>query len=261
VLVGAGDIAVCDSGADEATARLLDDIAGTVFTAGDNAYPDGAIDDYRRCYGPSWGRHRDRTIPATGNHDHVTRSAAGYRSYFDNPTGAAGRLWYSTDRGAWHIIVLDSECWVVRGCAPQARQGRWLAADLAANGSLCTLAIWHRPRFSSGQHGNDPSVDPLWRAVAEGGVDLVINGHDHDYERFAPQSASGEADPRGTREIVVGTGGGDLRPFEDIVANSEVRDHESHGVLKLTLRDGGYDWEFIPVRGDTFRDAGSGSCH
>ena len=186
VLVGAGDIADCDLPGDEQTAQLLDGIAGTVFTAGDNVYDDGTGQEFGECYGPTWGRHRARTLPAAGNHDWNTEDAAGYRSYFGDAVGADGATWYSTDLGEWHVIVLDSNCSKVEGCGPDSPQGRWLAADLAGNDARCTVAIWHHPRFSSGEHGSDALTDPFWRALHAAGVDVVINGHDHDYERFSP---------------------------------------------------------------------------
>jgi hypothetical protein len=262
VLVGAGDIASCGLDGDEATAKLLDGIAGTVFTAGDNAYEDGSPAEYRDCYVPTWGRHKDRTRPAAGNHDWVTKDAAGYRAYF----GAAAvngddKTWYSYDLGTWHIVVLDSDCKAVGGCEASSDQGRWLAADLAATTAKCTLAIWHHPRFTSGEHGNDRDVGPFWQALYAAGGDVVVNGHDHDYERFKPQGPDGREDrAQGIREFVVGTGGAALRNFDKIAANSELRVSLSHGVLELTLRPATYDWSWMPTSG-TVTDSGSGPCH
>jgi hypothetical protein len=263
VLVGAGDIARCDSDADSRTADLLDDIEGTVFTAGDNVYDSGTPREFATCYDESWGRHKDRTRPAPGNHDWRTRALAGYFGYFgDAARGADGRSWYSYDLGSWHVIVLDSECDRVDGCDEDSDQGRWLAADLAASEATCTIAIWHVPRFSSGdEHGNDPSVGPFWDALYAAGAEVIVNGHDHDYERFAPQDPSGTSDrARGIRQFVAGTGGTSLRGFDDPVANSEVRAAESQGVLKFTLRADSYDWEFIEVGGEV-GDGGAGTCH
>ncbi len=261
VLVGAGDIGDCDVRGDEATADLLDDIDGTVFTAGDNAYEVGSLDEFRACYDPSWGRHLDRTRPAAGNHDWGTRNAAGYRQYFGERATPDGDTWYAYDLGTWHIIVLDSDCDAVGGCGPGSDQGRWLAADLAASSATCTLAIWHHPRFSSGEHGNDPTVAPLWRALYTAGADVVVNGHDHDYERFAPQDPDGKEDrARGIRQFVVGTGGTPLRDFTATAANSELRAAVTHGVIKFTLKAGSYEWAFIPTSTE-FADAGSGPCH
>jgi acid phosphatase type 7 len=261
VLVGAGDIGDCDTREDSMTAALLDDIDGTVFTAGDNAYENGTAKEYSTCYDDTWGRHKERTRPAAGNHDWHTADLAGYFGYFgDAARGPDGDPWYSFDLGTWHVIVLDSECNKNGGCEADSAQGRWLASDLAASDARCSVAIWHKPRFSSGEHGNDRSVGPFWTALHDAGVDVVVNGHDHDYERFAPQDPDGAEDrDRGMREFVVGTGGTPLRPFNDPVANSELR-AITHGVFKLTLRDGSYDWAFIPVSG-AFRDGGTAFCH
>jgi len=262
VLVGAGDIADCTSDGDEATAALLDGIAGTIFTAGDNAYPEGSTETYRDCFGRSWGRHLDRLRPAPGNHDWQSGDLTAYRDYFGsvavNPNGDS---WYAYDLGTWQVIVLDSDCSRVDGCRPESRQGRWLAETLAASDARCTLAIWHHPRFSSGTHGDDPSVDPLWRALYAAGADVVINGHDHDYERFAPMDPDGQEDRvRGLRQFVVGTGGVPLRDFERVAPHSELRASVMHGVLALTLHDGSYEWQFIPTASD-FSDRGIARCH
>jgi hypothetical protein len=262
VLVGAGDIAGCSSleGA-EATAKLLDAIAGTVFTAGDNAYPSGTATQFSECYGPTWGRHKGRTRPALGNHDYGTGDATAYFAYFGAAAGTPGTGYYSYDLGAWHVVVLDSNCARV-GCEAGSPQERWLRADLSAHGNRCSLAIWHHPRFSSGGHGDSVATQPLWQALYDAGAEIVISGHDHDYERFAPQDAEGSLDAaRGIREFVVGTGGRSTRPFTTPKANSEVRDTGTFGVLKLTLRPGAYEWRFVPVEGRTFTDSGAGSCH
>jgi hypothetical protein len=263
VLVGAGDIARCDGDGDEATAALIDGIEGTVFTAGDNAYGQGSPEEFAACYDPTWGRFKDRTRPAAGNHDWGTEDAQGYRDYFGRRAlNADGDTWYSYDLGEWHIVVLDGSCDQIEGCDPASPQGQWLAADLAAHPTECSLAIWHQPRFSSGEeHGNDPSVDPFWRALYAAGADVVLNGHDHDYERFAPQDPDGREDRgRGIRQFVVGTGGASLRGFGAPQPNSELRLSVSHGVLELTLRPRQYDWRFIPTAA-TITDSGSAPCH
>lgn len=262
VLVGAGDIASCDLDGDEATARLLDGIPGTVFTAGDNAYENGTAKDFADCYGPTWGRHKDRTRPAAGNHEYQTPDAAGYTGYFGAAaTNADGKTWYSYELGTWHIIVLDSNCGAVGGCDAGSEQGRWLAADLAASTARCSLAIWHHPRFSSGEHGNDQSVAPFWQALYAAGADVVINGHDHDYERFSPQNPDGVKDgERGIRQFVVGTGGAAIRRFTQDAANSELRVALTHGVIKLTLHSGMYQWSWLPTSGQV-SDSGSQLCH
>ncbi|MGI8658962.1 MAG: metallophosphoesterase family protein [Candidatus Limnocylindria bacterium] len=253
VLVGAGDIATCNDSNDEATAALLDEIEGTVFTVGDNAYSDGSTDDYSECYAPSWGRHQSRTRPAPGNHDYHTANAEGYYEYFGTRAGGEGG-YYAYDLGAWRIYSLNSEI-------VSDEQITWLTDDLDANPSQCVLAYWHHPLFSSGRHGNDKSVRPFWDALSAAGADVVVNGHDHDYERFAPQMPDGVASADGLREFVVGTGGARLRTFAKIRNNSEVRNAETFGVIELTLKPTGYDWQFIPASGGTFRDAGSASCH
>jgi hypothetical protein len=262
VLVGAGDIATCNGSGDEATAALLDGIAGTVFTAGDNAYEHGSADDFARCYDPSWGRHRERTRPAPGNHDHETADLAGYLNYFGSDVGTAQEPWYSYDLGAWHVVVLDSTCDMVPGgCDADSPQVDWLRDDLERSGAPCTVAIWHHPRFSSGVHGGTDAVGPFWDVLHEAGAELVINGHDHDYERFAPQAPDGSPDDEGgIRQFIVGTGGGQLRGFPRNPPNSLLRANHTHGVLALTLRQRSYEWAFLAADA-IFEDRGSANCH
>jgi calcineurin-like phosphoesterase family protein len=261
VLVGAGDIADCGLTDDSATAALVVGIEGTVFTAGDNAYPGGSAAQFRDCYDPTWGAFRDRTRPAAGNHDWETKDLAGYLGYFGTAAAPDGTSWYSYALGAWHVIVLDSDCSNVGGCRPDSPQGRWLSADLTASSATCTLAIWHHPRFSSGEHGNDRDVAPFWRALYDAGADVVINGHDHDYERFAPQDPDARLDQaRGIREFVVGTGGAALRTFPTAAANSQLRAAVSHGVIRLDLHRSSFEWTFLPTSGD-LSDSGSAPCH
>jgi len=263
VLVGAGDIADCRSKHDEETADLLATIPGIVFTVGDNAYNRGAAADFRRCYEPTWGRFRYRTRPAIGNHDILTNSGRPYFAYFGSVAGDPVDGWYSYQAETWHVVVLNSNCKAAGGCGEGSRQLAWLKADLAANPAQCTLAIWHHPRFSSGaEHGDDLVVSEFWQVLYAAGADVVVNGHDHDYERFAPQTPDGVVDPvRGIREFVVGTGGKSLRAFGPVDANSEVRNASSYGVLKLNLAPGGYAWSFLGVAGSTFSDNGSQACH
>ncbi|MBW4623610.1 MAG: metallophosphoesterase [Cyanosarcina radialis HA8281-LM2] len=257
VFVGAGDIANCFTDTDEATAKLLDGIPGKVFTLGDNVYNDGAAEEFKQCYQLNWGRHKQRTFPSPGNHDYHSRGAAPYYAYFGANTGPAGRGYYSYNLGQWHIISLNSNVDAAKG----SEQEKWLRADLAANPKACTLAYWHHPVFSSGQHGNDPIMQDIWQTLYEYEVDVVLNGHDHNYERFALQNPDGQADPeRGIRQFVVGTGGTSLRSEAAVRPNSEVRNFEAHGVLKLTLRSTSYDWEFVPIAGATFKDKGSADC-
>jgi hypothetical protein len=262
VFVGAGDIAGCDTSGDEATAALLDGLSGTVFTLGDNVYDSGTADEFTNCYQPSWGRHRSRTWPAAGNHEYLTPNAAGYYSYFGTAAGDPAKGYYSYDLGAWHIVVINSNCSPVGGCGAGSPQELWLRADLAAHPAVCTLAYWHHPRFSSGNHGNQPAMQPIWQALYEAGADVVLSGHDHDYERFAPQDPGGAADPvSGIREFVVGTGGKSHYAINTPIANSEVHNDDTFGVLKLVLHATSYDWEFIPEAGKTFTDTGTAACH
>ena len=257
VLVGAGDIASCSSTGDEATADLLDSMPGTVFTAGDNVYDNGSAAEYANCYDPTWGRFKTRTKPSPGNHEYNTPGASGYYGYFGAAAGDPAKGYYSYDLGTWHILVLNSEIDVRTGSAQEG----WLRADLAEHPSACTLAIWHRPLFSSGiGHGSDPAMQPLWQALYDFHADVVVNGHLHNYERFAPQSPSGTADTNGIRQFVVGTGGFILTPFGTALPNSRVRNSNTRGVLKFTLHPGSYDWQFIPVAGQTFTDSGTGLC-
>ena len=259
-LIGAGDIASCSYGTDSQTAALLDEEAGTVITLGDNAYSRGTAAQFEDCYGPTWGRHLKRTRPAPGNHEYETLGAAGYFGYFGDRAGVRGQGWYAYDRGAWRIYALNSNCTEIGGCWIGSRQQRWLAADLAAHPRDCVLAYWHHPFFSSGFHGNDPSVRGLWKTLQAAGAEVVLNGHDHDYERFAPQTWQGQASGLGIRQFVVGTGGAALRPFGATKPNSEVRSDNAHGVLRLRLHDGMYRWRFIST-GGVFSDAGTGICH
>jgi len=265
ILVGAGDIASCDdlAGA-EATAKLIEKIPGTVFAVGDLAYPDGSDENFAKCYNPTWGRFKDRTRPAPGNHEYHSDGASGYTRYFGAAVGDPKNGYYSYELGAWHIIALNSQCVEVGGCNAASPQGQWLKRDLEQHSTGCTLAYWHIPLFSSGgKHGNDPEMKPLWDALYHAGAEVILNGHDHDYERFAPQSPDGKADAdHGIREFVVGSGGKNShRTMGKPKPNSEVRNDDTFGVLKLTLHATSYDWEFVPEAGKTFTDSGSGKCH
>jgi alkaline phosphatase len=261
-LLGAGDIATCQSVQDERTAALVLSIPGIVFTAGDNAYNTGTTAEFRRCYDPSWGLFRSRTRPAAGNHDVLTKSGAPYYAYFGEAAGTGPDGWYSYDAGTWHVVVLNSNCTPAGGCGEGSRQLDWLKADLAAHPAACTVAIWHHPRFSSGEHGDDVRSAEFWNVLYAAGAELVLNGHDHDYERFAPQDPDGRLDPaRGIREFVVGTGGAPLRLFNPPVANSELREARAYGILVLDLAPGGYVWHFLSTTGRAFSDSGSGVCH
>jgi Calcineurin-like phosphoesterase len=253
VLVGAGDIASCSLNEDEATAKLLDNISGTVFTAGDNVYTNGTYTEFRHCYHPTWGRHKSRTKPVPGNHDYNTSGAAGYFRYFSNPPS-----YYAYNLGDWRIYALNSNINV----SSTSAQVRWLKDDLARNPKRCVLAYWHHPRWSSGsRHGSDSKYQTLWKTLYDAGAELVINAHEHNYERFKQMNASGSAASQGLREIVVGTGGAGLYPFGSIRSTSEVHNSSTHGVLKLTLTSTSYSWRFVPVAGKSFTDSGTTNCH
>jgi hypothetical protein len=270
VIAAAGDIA-CGSQTPAAapchysqTSDLL--VSGgfdAVLTLGDNQYEAGALTDFQSSYNPTWGRVKGITHPVPGNHEYATPGAAGYFSYFGAAAGDPTKGYYSFDLGSWHIVALNSNCLNVGGCHRGSPQEVWLRADLAAHPSACTLAYWHHPRFTSGSvHQSDPRTEAFWQALHEFHADVVLTGHQHNYERFDPQSPAGSADPsNGIRQFVVGTGGKDLYSFASTPApNSVVRNSNTFGVLKLTLRPKTYDWQFIPEAGQTFTDAGTGTC-
>jgi acid phosphatase type 7 len=274
-IAAAGDIA-CDPGSsdwDEGEGRGLtcrqratsDLLVGAGYSAvlvlGDIQYEDGAYAKFLASYDPSWGRVKSTTKPVPGNHEYETRGAAGYYRYFGSAAGDPTEGYYSFDLAGWHLIALNSNCAAVGGCDTNSPQERWLRADLAAHPVTCTLAFWHHPRFSSGPHGNDSTYTAFWEALYAADADVVLVGHDHDYERFAPQTASGARDlTRGIRQFVVGTGGKSLRTFPRVRANSEARDAKSMGILELALGSGAYAWRFVPAVG-SFSDSGSAPCH
>ncbi len=257
-LVAAGDIASCWWRADEMTARLLDRLPGVVVTLGDNVYQSGSASQYRDCYGPTWGRHLSRTRPVPGNHEFRSHEATPYFAYFGRRAGEPGKGWYSFDVDGWHVVALNSEAPIKEG----SEQLDWLRRDLAAHPVRCTLAYMHHPRFSSGKHGSRDRTADAWEVMYAAGVDVVLAGHDHHYERFAPQDPDGRADPaRGIRQFVVGTGGAPTYGLRETAANSEVRNDRVYGVLALTFHPDSYAWRFVPVRGRRFTDTGTGRCH
>jgi len=268
VVVGAGDIASCKNpeGA-RATAKLIEQIPGTVFAAGDLAYERGSAEDFKNCYDPTWGRFKNRTKPALGNHEYANHTAAAYFQYWGAQAGPAGKGYYSYDLGDWHIVVLNTNCdaKVLGGCAAGSQQETWLKGDLAKHPAACILAYGHHALFSSGvfkSHAVHPELKQLWEDLYAAHADLVLAGHEHSYERFAPQDPEGKADPaNGIREIVVGTGGRSHDLLGFATPNSEAREWGTYGVLKLTLSPGKYTWEFIPEEGKSFQDSGSGVCH
>ena len=269
VIAAAGDIAcppsrrVTASECHQATTALvLSRLRPTaVLPIGDDQYDTGALDAFRAAYAPTWGRFDAIVRPVPGNHEYAGGRGAGYYAYFGARAGSPARGYYSYDLGRWHLIALNSNCSIV-SCATGSAQVRWLRADLAAHRTRCTLAYWHHPRFSSGLHGDEQPVAPLWRAFYAGGADVVLNGHDHDYERFGPQTPAGRADARrGIREFVVGTGGRSHYPILVPRANSQRRNAATFGVLALTLHRDGYSWRFVPEAGGRFTDSGTGRCH
>lgn len=259
VFAGAGDIAICGGSGDQAaTGRLLDSIGGRIFTLGDNAYMEGTARQFRECYDPAWGRFKGRTFPTPGNHDYVTAGATGYFDYFGAQAGTPGLGYYSFDHGAWHIISLNSEI----ATGTNSQQYSWLVDDLQASTSNCTLAYWHKPLFTSGPNGENPHMRAIFRLLYDHGAEIVLNGHDHLYERFAPQDPDGRFDrERGIVQFIVGTGGVPTYPFLAARPNSERRISDTHGILKLTLSMNAYQYEFIPVPGKTGTDFGTGICH
>ncbi len=261
VLIAAGDLAAChDDNRAAETAALVGSHVDAIATLGDHVYEDGTAKQFADCYEPTWGGLRARTRPAPGNHDYNSTNATPYYSYFGDAAGDPRQGWYSYELGAWHIVVLNSECDEIGGCGRDSAQVQWFRDDLAAHPTVCLAAYWHKPRFSSGTHGSSDTFQPFWEVLAEHGADVILNGHDHDYERFAPQSPAGEPDPRGARQFVVGTGGKDLRGFVSEEPNREVGDSDTYGVLELTLHADSYDWQFLPIAGGLFTDGGSATC-
>jgi hypothetical protein len=260
VLVGAGDIAACQKTGDSETAALINALPEAyVFTAGDNAYEDGTPAQFKDCYDPTWGVFKDRTRPVPGNHDYDNdaEDASGYFDYFGAAAGEPGKGYYSYELGSWHIVAVNSEIDIDKGSS----QEQWLRQDLSDSTKPCTLAYWHRPLFSSSSdHGGSPDMKPLFQALFDYHVDLVVNGHDHIYERFAKQNADGMASSNGVREFVVGTGGRSLYEFGSPEPNSEARYAETYGVIEFTLKSNSYDWQFIPVEG-SYSDIGSEQCN
>jgi hypothetical protein len=261
-LIAAGDIASCTSTGDSATAKLVGAMPGTVAVLGDSVYPDGSRSQFNDCYDPAWGPFLDRTRPAPGNHEYRTPDAAGYFAYFGARAGDPADGWYAYDLGAWRVYALNSNCDEIGGCDAGSAQVAWLRADLAADPRQCVLAYWHHPRYSSARHGSQAQTDGLWDALYDAGAEIVLNGHDHVYERFAPQSDAGVLDTgRGMVEFVVGTGGFSHYEFPRVLSTSRVRDGTTFGVLDLTLAAGSWTARFVPIAGRTFTDEASGTCH
>jgi acid phosphatase type 7 len=262
MLLAAGDIARCGANGSAATAKIINQYPNAaVALMGDNAYESGSATEYATCYDPVWGSFIDRTHPAPGNHDFITSGGTGYYGYFGAAAGKPGQGYYSYNLGAWHIVVLNSTCGDAGGCGASSAQGKWLKADLAANPTACTLGYWHHPLFSSGEWGDNTSMQPLVQILYNAGADVMLSGHDHDYERFAPQDPQGNLDTaKGIVQFVAGTGGSNNTPWTVVQPNSIIRQNTNFGILKLTLHATSYDWQFIPVSG-SFTDSGTANCH
>jgi calcineurin-like phosphoesterase family protein len=276
VMIGVGDIASCSQKLSLGTARLVDSVLradsiakvdNAVFTLGDNAYNSGTTAEFNECFAPSWGDPHKGIIkslhPAPGNHEYYTPNGAGYYTYFGLAAGDVDKGYYSYDVGTWHVVVVNSEIIVNSSFTDSSRQSQmdWVEKDLKAHKKPCTIAYWHNPRFSSGWHGSDRRFIPMWQILYDNGVDLVLNGHDHDYERFRPMTPQGVVDTtKGITEIVAGTGGEELRGFGDIYANSAYRIEGRAGVLLLTLGAAEYRSAFIEIGGRVWDQSG-GKCH
>ena len=266
-LAAVGDIADCRT-EKGAAARATGDLLRTrfpgvtVLALGDLVYENGTSAEFANCYHRVWRELRERTRPAPGNHDYgiyipVRRNTADpYFRYFGTRAGPPGKGFYSFDLGAWHIVSLNSMAGGVAAAPSTQEQTEWLETDLAETRQPCLLAYWHHPLFSSGHHGYDSAdpgrrTDALWQGLARHGTDVIVNGHDHHYERFAPQTPDGRADRAGIREFVVGTGGARIRPVQRAQPNSEaiLDDPGDHGVLLLTLHPGSYEWQWIRTDG------------
>ncbi|HET6819245.1 MAG TPA: metallophosphoesterase [Candidatus Limnocylindria bacterium] len=260
-IYAAGDIADCPD-----TVPAVPDLVrirrALILAVGDIVYPSGAARGFKECFDPLWGDLKARIRPVPGNHDYKSGVATGYYDYFGAAAGDVGRGWYSFDMGTWHIIAINSMCQFIGGCRAGSPQLEWLAADLAAHPAACTLAFWHHPRFSSGNGASPQRTEALWQALYAAGAEVVLNGHDHDYERFTPMDPTGQVDlQRGIREFVVGTGGANLTRRVRVAAHSEIWTRTHHGLLEMTLRAGRYDWRFIAAETRKVVDAGSGTCH
>ena len=261
-LLAAGDVAACDSAGDERTADLAAEMQGPIALLGDLAYPVGSADNYEDCFDPSWGPLSARTHPVPGNHDYMTPAASAYFAYFGTLAGDPAKGWYTYNVGTWQVYALNSNCSEVGGCGPTSPQYRWLTADLTAHPRACVLAYWHHPRFSSGSHGGGAMMASLWKVLAAHGAEVVVAGHDHDYERFAPADSAGHRVAGGIRGFVVGTGGAPLRTFtKGPLSLTQVRRDDAWGLLSLKLGVGTYSWRFLEASSGEVLDGGTSTCH
>ena len=270
VIAAAGDIA-CEPGEERTSSschhRETSDLlvsAGlvAVLPLGDLQYDDGALEKFKKSYDPTWGRVKDMTRPVVGNHEYLTEDAAGYFEYFRSAAGNPSRGYYSYDLDGWHLIALNSTCSRVGGCDAGSPQYEWLKADLAASKAGCTLAYWHVPRFASGHYTNDSDYQPFWQLLFDDGAEIVLNGHDHNYQRYAPMTPTGtKNENQGIREFIVGTGGKNHTAVDSSGTNREAAEDGTYGVLQLTLGKGSYEWRFVPETRGGFTDSGSTPCH
>jgi acid phosphatase type 7 len=238
---------------------ILNANVDAVLALGDLQYPDGTLYDFENSYALTWGRFKDKTYPAIGNHEYGNLGQ-GYFAYFGERAGAPDKGYYSFDLGTWHLVALNSNCWAVGGCTEDSPQGVWLREDLTAHANRCTLAFWHHPRFNSGKHGDNADTVGLWNILTERKAEVLLHGHSHIYERFAPQLSDGTPSADGLRQFIVGTGGVNLYRIEKETPNSEFTNDRNFGVLFMTLKEGSYDWKFVNIAGETL-DAGEGICH
>lgn len=263
-VLAAGDVAVCNAPGTEITAGMLDLIPDIpVLLLGDTVNEEGSVENYSACFDPTWGRHIDRLHPVPGNHDYDVTDAVPYYDYFGAAAGIPQQGYYSFNLGSWHVVALNSNCAEVGGCGPESQQYAWLLADLAANPATCTLAYWHHPLFSSNRDNGLEEMSPVWDLLYMANADVVLNGHDHIYERYAPQTPDGVLDiEHGIRQFVIGTGGAELRgSLRKQSATGELQIMQTFGIFELTLHADRYDWQFIPQPGKTTGDSGSGVCH
>lgn len=261
VVLAAGDIARCGSSGDVKTASILSKNSGAILPLGDNAYESGSLTEYQDCYNPSWGAFLNRTMPVTGNHEYLTTGASGYFEYFGAAAGDPSKGYYSYNLGAWHILAINSNCSEVGGCGKGPPQEVFVKNDLAAHPAQCTLAYWHHPFYSSGEWGSIKWTQAIVNDLYNAGAEIILSGHDHDYERFAPQDPNGNLDPtEGIVQFVNGTGGSNLTPWTTIQPNSLARQNSVFGILKLTLNPTSYSWKYISVDG-SYSDSGSANCH